>query len=140
MHLYGSHFNYKDRYTDEFACFLPDKAEYISVKNKRELINSYNNSIISTADLVAKVIRRIEAQDAESSLLYLSDHGEDLMDDSRNIPKSVEKGFIVKEKDIKTGKSRYDFQYTSICRHHCRWNCSKDTGKQDFPIYTEEHR
>lgn len=33
-------------------------------------------------------------------------------DDSRNIPKSVEKGFIVKEKDIKTGKSRYDFQYT----------------------------
>lgn len=84
MHLYGSHFNYKDRYTDEFAYFLPDKAEYISVKNKRELINSYNNSIISTADLVAKVIRRIEAQDAESSLLYLSDHGEDLMDDSRN--------------------------------------------------------
>lgn len=33
-------------------------------------------------------------------------------DDSRNIPKSVEKGFIVKEKDIKTGHSRYDFQYT----------------------------
>ncbi len=33
-------------------------------------------------------------------------------DDSRNIPKSVEKGFIVKERDIKTGRSRYDFQYT----------------------------
>ena len=32
-------------------------------------------------------------------------------DDSRSIPKSVEKGFIVKEKDINTGASRYDFQY-----------------------------
>lgn len=32
-------------------------------------------------------------------------------EDSRNIPRSVEKGFIVKEKDVNTGKSRYDFQY-----------------------------
>jgi ribonucleoside-diphosphate reductase alpha chain len=32
-------------------------------------------------------------------------------EDSRNIPKSVDKGFIIKEKDINNGKSRYDFQY-----------------------------
>ncbi len=32
-------------------------------------------------------------------------------EDSRSIPKGVEKGFIVKEKDINTGKSRYDFHF-----------------------------
>lgn len=84
LHLYGSHFSYKDRYSDEFAHFLPDKAEFISTKNKIELTNSYNNSIMSTTDLIANVIRRIDLPDAESSLLYLSDHGEDLMDDSRH--------------------------------------------------------
>ncbi|MDD2594335.1 MAG: adenosylcobalamin-dependent ribonucleoside-diphosphate reductase [Bacteroidales bacterium] len=32
-------------------------------------------------------------------------------DETRNIPLSIEKGWIVKEKDINTGKSRYDFHY-----------------------------
>lgn len=32
-------------------------------------------------------------------------------DDSRSIPKGVEKGFIVKEKDVNTGVSRYDFHF-----------------------------
>ena len=27
---------------------------------------------------------------------------------------------------------------TSDCKHHCRRNCCKDTGKQDFPVYPEE--
>jgi ribonucleoside-diphosphate reductase alpha chain len=34
-----------------------------------------------------------------------------LDEDTRNIPKSVTMGYIVKEKDEVTGKSRYDFQY-----------------------------
>jgi len=33
-------------------------------------------------------------------------------DDSRNIPKSITHGYIVKEQDLNTGDSRYDFQYT----------------------------
>ena len=32
-------------------------------------------------------------------------------DDSRSIPKGVDKGFIVKEKDVNTGVSRYDFHF-----------------------------
>ena len=34
-----------------------------------------------------------------------------LDEDSRSIPKGVSQGFIVKERDIKTGKSRYDFHF-----------------------------
>lgn len=33
-------------------------------------------------------------------------------EDSRSIPKSVDKGYIVKEKDVNTGVTRYDFQFT----------------------------
>lgn len=33
-------------------------------------------------------------------------------DDTRNIPNSITKGWIVKESDIASGKSRYDFHYT----------------------------
>jgi len=32
-------------------------------------------------------------------------------EDTRNIPRSIEKGWIVKEKDSSTGKSRYDFHF-----------------------------
>ena len=32
-------------------------------------------------------------------------------EDSRSIPKGVDKGFIVKEKDVNTGVSRYDFHF-----------------------------
>lgn len=32
-------------------------------------------------------------------------------EDTRVIPRSIEKGWIVKEKDLKSGKSRYDFHY-----------------------------
>ena len=34
-----------------------------------------------------------------------------LDEDSRSIPKGVTQGFIVKERDIKSGKSRYDFHF-----------------------------
>ena len=32
-------------------------------------------------------------------------------EDTRNIPRSIEHGWIVKEKDMSTGKSRYDFHF-----------------------------
>ena len=34
-----------------------------------------------------------------------------IMDDTRSIPSSISNGWIVKEKDEETGKSRYDFHY-----------------------------
>lgn len=83
IHLYGSHFNYYQRYTNEFKQFTPDKADRISSKYRGELINSYDNTILSTDDLIANVIHKIEGLDCESTVLYLSDHGEDMLDDKR---------------------------------------------------------
>lgn len=83
LHLYGSHFNYHQRYTSEFRQFVPDKAEVISQKYQNELINSFDNSILSTDDFIMRVISKINEQGCQSSVLYLSDHGEDMRDDKR---------------------------------------------------------
>lgn len=84
VHLYGSHFNYHQRYTREFAAYTPDIAVNISKKYKQELINSYDNSILSTDFMIDSVISMLRREDAASALLYASDHGEDLLDDKRN--------------------------------------------------------
>lgn len=83
VHLYGSHFNYHQRYTREFAKFQPDVAEVISKKYKQELINSYDNSILSTDYIIGEIIGRIRDQHAKSFVVYTSDHGEDILDDKR---------------------------------------------------------
>lgn len=84
VHLYGSHFNYYQRYPDSFAIFKPDVALTISKKYKEELINSYDNSIIATDYMIERIVSIIRHENAASALLYASDHGEDLLDDKRN--------------------------------------------------------
>ena len=83
MHLYGSHFNYQERYPEEFAQFKPHKAETISPAYKQELINSYDNSILYTDNLLKKTVELIGQQRCKSAIIYTSDHGEDLIDDRR---------------------------------------------------------
>lgn len=83
LHLYGSHFNYAERYADRFRTFEPDMPRKISRAYHTELVNSFDNSILSTDDMIAEVIGRIRALDVPGAVLYISDHGEDLMDDRR---------------------------------------------------------
>lgn len=83
MHIYGSHFNYHQRYNKNFAKFVPDIAEVISPKYKQELINSYDNTILSTDFVLNGIIEKIRRENVCSTVLYASDHGEDLMDDRR---------------------------------------------------------
>ncbi len=83
MHLYGSHFNYQERYSGEFARFLPDYADNITPRFKEELVNSYDNTILSTDYLLDRVIGAVRETGCESFVIYTSDHGEDLMDDKR---------------------------------------------------------
>lgn len=81
IHLYGSHFKYSQRYTEEFAKFLPDVVESISPEFKQQLVNSYDNSILSTDYVLHNIIESVKGCRTSSSVLYVSDHGEDLMDD-----------------------------------------------------------
>lgn len=84
LHTYGSHFNYRERYPAEDAFFLPDSPADAEAKFRDNLINAYDNSIRYTDKFLARLIGILNDQSAESVMLYLSDHGEDIFDDSRH--------------------------------------------------------
>ena len=83
LHTYGSHFNYRERYTDEFSHFTPDDDVSISKKNRERMVNAYDNSIIYTDWFLSEVIGTLREMNACTAMFYCADHGEDLYDDSR---------------------------------------------------------
>ncbi len=83
LHSYGSHFNYRERYTDEFSHFTPDDDVSISKKNRERMVNAYDNSIVYTDWFLSEVIGTLREANACTAMFYCADHGEDLYDDSR---------------------------------------------------------
>ncbi|MCM1504247.1 MAG: lipid A phosphoethanolamine transferase [Muribaculum sp.] len=85
MHTYGSHFNYRERYPADFSTFMPDDATEARRDNRERLINAYDNSILYTSDMLARVMSRLQQDSITSAVLYTSDHGEDIYDDARGL-------------------------------------------------------
>lgn len=85
LHTYGSHFNYRERYPADNAFFLPDFPVDAEVKFKDNLVNAYDNSIRYTDNFLARLIHLLQEQDVDAAMLYTSDHGEDIFDDSRHL-------------------------------------------------------
>jgi len=89
IHTLGSHFRYNSRYPDSFCRFSPalhDNTTYnLSSENKELLVNSYDNSIFYTDYVLNEIITRLDKEDAVSTMIYLSDHGENLYDDASNM-------------------------------------------------------
>ena len=83
VHMYGSHFNYKDRYPKEDAHFKPDNVISAERVYRRELINAYDNTIRNTDKVLAAIIREVDAKGVNSAIIFTSDHGEDIFDDER---------------------------------------------------------
>lgn len=83
LHQYGSHFNYRERYPETAACFLPDSPTDADPSNRPTLLNAYDNSIRYTDAFLATLIRMLRQEEVPAVLLYTSDHGEDIFDDSR---------------------------------------------------------
>jgi len=84
LHTYGSHFNYKERYTADFSVFKPDNATDVKVRNKQELVNAYDNSILYTDAFLDNIITILQDTNVCSGIFYTSDHGEDMLDDQRH--------------------------------------------------------
>lgn len=85
LHTYGSHFNYNDRYPASDARFLPDGPAEADAEYRDVHINAYDNSVLYTSNLLADIIRRLENREGPGAMLYTSDHGEDIFDDSRKL-------------------------------------------------------
>ncbi len=81
LHTMGSHGpSYYKRYSKEFEKFKP-ACDTINIQNcsEEELVNTYDNTILYTDYFVSKVIEKLKQyKNYETSLLYVSDHGESL--------------------------------------------------------------
>ena len=86
IHLVGSHYRYNYRYPEAFESFKPTLEKGLSIenfsnyKNKQEIINSYDNSIVYTDFILSEIIQKLNKTDASSFMYFLSDHGENLFD------------------------------------------------------------
>jgi len=94
LHMAGSHYNYNARYPPEYQKFRPvlhgDCYNLIWLTSvdqncKEQSINSYDNSILYADYFISSVIDTIELMSSVSAVVFLSDHGEDLFDDERNL-------------------------------------------------------
>lgn len=85
LHTYGSHFNYRDRYPHNYKpLFTPDRFTEASRENRDKLVNAYDNTIANTDALLSRIIAMVQAKHVPAGLIYASDHGEDIFDDSRH--------------------------------------------------------
>lgn len=83
LHTYGSHFNYTERYPEEYGVFGKNEATQAKPENRRALMDAYDNSICYTDAVLDSIIGTVESYRHPATVLYLADHGEDIYDDSR---------------------------------------------------------
>lgn len=82
LHLMGSHGPaYYRRYPDKFRKFTPTcDSNQIQDCDHQALLNTYDNTILYTDDIVSRTIEELKARSDKfnTALVYLSDHGESL--------------------------------------------------------------
>lgn len=81
VHLLGTHMSYQYRYPPEFERFTDRSGVPANVTDAQlPTYNSYDNAVLYNDHVVASLIKDLRAQDDNSFLLYLADHGEAVFD------------------------------------------------------------
>lgn len=75
LHLMGTHANYKYRYPKSFDVFSTDDAS-----QKQLTIDQYDNAVLYNDYIVREIIEKARITDIPSSVIYFSDHGEEVYD------------------------------------------------------------
>ena len=82
VHLYGSHYQFCNRYPRKFHRFEGklDKAFYGNIANAPyyEKINCYDNSVLYQDFVLASILKILKEVDGVSGFIFFSDHGEDV--------------------------------------------------------------
>lgn len=81
VNAYGSHFDYRDRYSQKDRKFTPDTYPKATKEYRKELVNAYDNSIVATDRFLNSTIDLLNDCNCVGALIYVSDHGEDIFDD-----------------------------------------------------------
>ena len=97
LHMYGSHFNYQERYPRSFAYFKSDQKSEAKPENRPDLLNAYDNTIRYTDYVLHGIVERLSRWETAqgkidgvytqptAAMLYTSDHGENIFDDERQL-------------------------------------------------------
>jgi heptose-I-phosphate ethanolaminephosphotransferase len=81
LHMEGSHFSYEERYPPQFARFVNDKNLPTQLSDRqRQLIDQYDNTVVFTDYVLARVIGKLSSCDCAAGMMFFSDHGERLFD------------------------------------------------------------
>jgi len=83
MHLQGSHTSYCRRFPENSRPFYSQpllKRDFGTLAHRvnHGVVNCYDNSIYYTDSIIKQVVNLLESQNEPTSLLYLSDHSEDV--------------------------------------------------------------
>ena len=81
LHLIGTHHNYEDRYPPSFNVFNGMVNSNFRSDAIAEKINHYDNAVLYNDFVLNAVIDRLKTLNANSFMLFLSDHGEELYTD-----------------------------------------------------------
>ena len=138
LHTYGSHFSYRERYQRQAAAFLPDSPAEAVSSNRESLVNAYDNSIRATDAFLSTLIDMIAERDGYAALLYTSDHGENIFDDSRKrflhaspIPTAYDLWVPLVVWCSKSYRQAFADQWESLCS-----NRSKPVGTSTSVFFT----
>jgi glucan phosphoethanolaminetransferase (alkaline phosphatase superfamily) len=80
LHMNGSHFAYARRYPAGFARFNREQAAY-----RDQVIAEYDNTVLYTDWVLHQVTTALADTHRAAALIYASDHGENLFDDSKGL-------------------------------------------------------
>lgn len=83
MHCYGSHFDYRDRCPENMVEFKPIDYSAATESQRDKLLNAYDNTMYYADYVVSQIINTLEQCNIPAVMLFTSDHGEDIYDDSR---------------------------------------------------------
>jgi heptose-I-phosphate ethanolaminephosphotransferase len=78
IRIIGTHFDYNKRYPPSYNKFLGST----NASKKEKIINYYDNAILYNDFIVYSFIKELQKQNKKSALIYLSDHGENVYDNT----------------------------------------------------------
>ncbi len=78
LHGYGNHHPYDERYPSDFNRFKGDN-------KKEQIIAEYDNSVLYNDHILHEITTQLNQPDLSSYFLFISDHGDNLFDDSRGL-------------------------------------------------------
>ncbi len=80
VHLLGTHVQYVNRYPEKYDVFKDNPKSIYNTNEALKTINFYDNAVLYNDYIVSSIINLLKksSSDKKSSVIYLSDHGDDV--------------------------------------------------------------